>query len=164
MNRTTQSTLRFSIRDLLLWVALLSVAFACFRLSVAGSNGWLVGYSRTLLFALALLLVTILVGGPMRRLRRFFVWPFVTALCLIIATSGFLIWYVESFVPIFIERGIADAGKIAFKKLSLDSDHIIVIKYDVWDLPNCENTGYLLPWRSGYRSLSDDYFAAKSGQ
>ena len=156
MNCANQSRFRFTLRNLLLWIALLSVAIACFRLSLAGSKGWLVGYSRTLLFAVALLLMTILVGIPMRRLGRYWVWPFVIAFCLIIATTGFLIWYAESFIPIFIERGIADPGQVAFKKLSVDAQHIIVIKYDVSDLPNCENTGYLLPWRDGYRSGRDD--------
>jgi hypothetical protein len=164
MNRVNQSRFRFTLRNLLLWVTLLSVAIACFRLSLAGSNGWLVGYPRMLLFSAALLLMTIVVGAPMRRLSRHLVWPFAAAFCLIIATTGFLIWYTESFMPIFIERGVADPGQITLKKLSVDAQHIIVIKYDVSDLPNCENTGHLLPWRDGYRSLSDDYLATRPGR
>ena len=71
---------------------------------------------------------------------------------LVAGTCVFLIWYVVSFKSVFIERGIADQGKIGFSKIRFDPDCLLIIKYDVWDLPDCENTGFLMPWRDGYRT------------
>ena len=76
----------------------------------------------------------------------------------------FVAWYVESFKDVFIERGIAERGKISFKSIRLDSGHGLVIKYNISDLPNVENTGYLIPWRSGHRSLSDEYLESRRNQ
>lgn len=112
-------------------------------------------------FSGGLLIGLFLAGDPIRRIKRSFVWPLAAGSCIVVAATGGLIWYVESFIPIFIEHGIADPGKIRFKKLRWDSERLAVIKYHVWDLPNCENTGFLLPWRDGHRSLSDDYLEGR---
>jgi hypothetical protein len=161
MNSKCAPTFRFTISYMVFWVGVCNVAMACFKISLAGGSGWVVGYSKCILFTIASLLVVVLLGDPLRRIKRLFFWPLITALCLIVAASGVLFWYIESFKPILIERGIADPGKIAFKKLTLDPRHLIVVKYHVRDLPNCENTAYLTPWRDGYRSLSDDYLQSR---
>ena len=152
----------FSLSYMFVWVAIISVATACLSASLGGGNGWLVGYRALTLFALGLLLATISIFDPLRRVYAFFFWPFMASVLSICIGFGFIIWYIHSFIPIFLERGIAEPNKIAFRKMCFSKTNLVVIKYDVWELsywdfPVIGNTAFLTPWRDAYQSGGDHY-------
>lgn len=144
---------------MLAWIGVCSAALMCFRGSLAGGHGDVVGYPKVFLFALAVLLVAVLIVEPIRRVERAAVWIFVGSLCLISSGTGFLYWYSESFIPILVDRGHAEPGKISFKKIAFFDNKMVVIKYRVSDRPDIECAGYLLPWRDAEQRYSDDYIS-----
>ena len=153
---------QFSVAYLLSWIAIFAFTIACLQFTLRGTHGWLIGYPNVIIFSVAILLATILICDPIRRLIRWSSRFYIVAFCLVVASTGGLIAYAQSFVPILIERGIAEPDKIAFKKLTLSKHGLIEIKYDVWDLPDCEITAFVIPWRDAGRSLSDDYLSKSS--
>ena len=155
---------QFSVAYLLLWIAIFAFTIACFQFSLRGSQGWLVGYPNVIVFSIAILLAATLICDPIRRMIRWSTRFYIVVFGLVVASTAGLIGYVESFVPILVERGIAHHDKIAFKKLTLSKRGVIEIKYDVWDLPDIEITAFLVPWRYAHRSISDDYLSKSKRQ
>lgn len=140
---TKEKKIRFSLSYLLTWIAACAVAVACFTTSLLGGNGWLVGYRGLILFSLGVLLAVFLIGDPLRRVVRILVWPMIATALAVCVSLAFLLWYINSFVPILVEQGLAEPGEIAFKKLRLDSDNMIILKYHVARPRDCEITCFM---------------------
>lgn len=133
---------RFSLSYLLAWIAFLAIAISCYTTALLGSSGWLIGYSSILLFSLALVFSIVLICDPIRRMFRFMIWPMIASTILVLGATIFLIWYINSGIPIFIEQGLAEPGKIEFKEIGIDSNYMVVVKYDVDYPDNFEITSY----------------------
>ena len=145
-----EKTIRFSLLYMLTWIAGFSATIGLFTASLSGGKGWLVGYTAVFLFSLGVFLTVFLIGDPIRRMIRIVRWPMVATALAVCICFAFLVWSINSSIPVFIEQGLTEPGKIAFKKLGVDTDYTIIVKYHVSDPPDCEITRYLLHEQSGH--------------
>ena len=82
-----------------------------------------------ILFSLGVLLTVIVIGDPIRRVIHILLWPMVATVLVVCVCSAFLLWYINSSIPIFVEQGLAEPGQVAFKKLRIDKSYMITLKY-----------------------------------